>query len=164
MHLPLLLALALGTVPAPPAATLVRVVDFSTLTLPEATRLHGRRVRVVVDLDVDSADLEDGWTVYDAVSSGADEMRTVWAAGELGDGVQVVEGRLVVIQHAAWGWVPAFVESRLMDARPIGPAQGQREDLARPDALQQHRHVRPPARPVPPVTACPGSSLLPSIL
>jgi hypothetical protein len=56
---------------------LVRVVDFATLTEPEATRLQGRHVRVVVDLDVDSADLEGGFNIYEAASSRADDMRTV---------------------------------------------------------------------------------------
>jgi hypothetical protein len=80
-----LLTLALGTVPTPPPADVTRLLNYATLTPAAAARLHGRRVRVVVDLDGDSADLVGGWTAYDAGSGRADDMRAVWAAGELED-------------------------------------------------------------------------------
>jgi hypothetical protein len=35
--------------------------------------------------------------------------------------VRSVEGTLQVIRHGAWGWFPAFVEDRLVDARPVRP-------------------------------------------
>ncbi len=60
---------------------------------------------MVVELVPDTDDVEGGWTVYEAVSSRADDMRTVWASEELEDqgGPLTVEGQLVVIWHGAWG-------------------------------------------------------------
>jgi hypothetical protein len=78
-------------------------------------------VRVVVELDAGTAYTAGGWTVYEAVSSRADDMRTVWADRDLADGVQLVEGRLAVIRHGGWGWFGGFPEYRLMGARPVGP-------------------------------------------
>ena len=107
-----------------PARTpLARTINFSAFTPADAARLQGRRVRVMVELVPDTDDAGGGWTVYEAVSNRADDMRTVWVAEELeaAGGPVLVEGQLVVIRHGAWGWFPGFVEYRLTDSRPVRP-------------------------------------------
>jgi hypothetical protein len=106
----------------PARAPVVRTLDFAAMTEADATRLQGRRVRVVVELVPDTDAAEGGWTVYEAVSRRADDMRTVWADGELeAEGVQLVEGTLQVIHHGAWGGFERFTEYRLRDARTVRP-------------------------------------------
>jgi hypothetical protein len=124
------LLLALLTAPAlghhlPPAdrparAPVARTLDFSALTWPEAVRLQGRRVRVVMELDSDD-DHEGEYVLFECVSRDK-ALRTVWFTGQREDeGVPWVEGTLQVIYHGGWGWFPGFVEYRLMDARPVRP-------------------------------------------
>jgi len=123
----LLLALAtsaLADAPPPPSGETERIHDFASVSLSEASHLHGRRALFRIKLNKE-ADSEAGRLVYDCVGKD-DTDRTVWfiSGYEVADEWEemIVEATLRVVHREPWTApdgmrLEAFIGYWLEDAR-----------------------------------------------
>jgi len=95
-----------------------RLLQFATLTEAEARHLHGKRIKVLVELD--SPAWEDGGFLgFECVSADVNSRTLLLDGRDESCDLMIVEGMLRVFRHppSADGAFPGFVEYRLVNAR-----------------------------------------------